>query len=337
MANIPEKPKRLAFLLPDMTGGGAERVALRLIKDFLDAGHDVDLVLLDARGDLLALVPPDVHVVDLGVPRMRGAVIPVMRYFRSRRPSAVQVSMWPLTVIAIIAHRLARSSARLVTSDHAALSKHFPPENRLAFRALRWSTRKFYPLADARILVAEDAADDLARISGLDRNSLEVVYNPVDHPPADLKFTPGIIHLWGDAEIRILNVGTLKPQKNQALLLRSFARAFGGTKAKLMILGQGPLRSQLASEAQELGISDQVIMPGFTTDAWPFYASADLFTLSSDYEGYPLVLIEALRCGLPIVHNVRSVSGAYAWRRSMNETSADVALLPVPPTLETRS
>jgi glycosyltransferase involved in cell wall biosynthesis len=294
-------PKRLAFLLPDMRGGGAERVALRLIEDFLKAGHEVDLVLLEKIGELLPLLPAQVRVFDLQAPRVRNGIRPLVRYFRNRRPDAVQISMWPLTVVGIVAHRLARSRARIVTSDHAALSKHFPASNPVVYRSLTWTVRLFYPLADARILVAKEAADDLARISGVDRQSLEVVYNPVGEPPRDVGTTREIEALWGEAERRIITVGSFKAQKNQQLLIRSFARAFKGKPVKLMILGEGELRPSLEALAAELGVADQVLLPGFTTDPWPYYASADLFALSSDYEGYPLVLIEALRSGLTIV------------------------------------
>jgi glycosyltransferase involved in cell wall biosynthesis len=300
MAGTEPIKRRLALILPDFRGGGAERVALRLAEDFLRAGHDVDLVLMEKRGELLELVPPSVRIIDLASPRIRNAVRPLVRYFREAQPHAVQVSMWPLTIATILAHRLARSKARVITSDHAALSKQYPPKTR-AHRALAWSVRAFYPLADARIMVAHEAADDLARLSGLDRNLLEVVYNPVSAPPADLVVPPALEAAWGGASKRIINVGSFKDQKNQLLLIRSFARAFRGTAVKLMILGEGPFRPALEALRAELGVEDQILLPGFTTDPWPYYASADLFALSSDYEGYPLVLIEALRAGVPIV------------------------------------
>jgi glycosyltransferase involved in cell wall biosynthesis len=288
-------------LLPDMRGGGAERVALRLIGDFLKAGHEVDLVLLQEIGELLPLLPSEVRVFDLGALRVRSGIWPLVRYLRQRRPHAMQISMWPLTAIGILAHRLARSRARIVTSDHAALSKHYPPSKPLTYRSLTLSVRLFYPLADARILVAKDAADDLARISGIDRGTIEVVYNPVGEPPENVGTTREIEMLWGDADQRIITVGTFKAQKNHQLLVRSFASAFRGATVKLMILGEGELRFGLEALARELGVAEQVLLPGFTTDPWPYYASADLFALSSNYEGYPLVLIEALRSGLPIV------------------------------------
>jgi glycosyltransferase involved in cell wall biosynthesis len=292
--------KRLALLLPDMGGGGAEQVALRLARDFLARGHEVDLVLLQASGELMPLVPPGVRIFDLAAPRIRAAIRPLRRYFRERRPDAIQISMWPLTVAGIVAHRLARSRARLVLSDHIVLTRQYGGE-RAVFAFLRASIRLFYPLADARIQVSKEAADDLARISGLARGSLEVIYNPVAEPPSPIAAFPEVEALWGAADGRIITVGSFKEQKNHKLLIRAFARLRRARAARLIILGDGPLRGELEALARAEGVAGDVLLPGFATDPWPYYASADLFALSSDYEGYPLVLIEAMRCGLPIV------------------------------------
>ncbi len=292
--------KRLALLLPDMGGGGAERVALRLMEDFLEAGHEVDLVLVRADGELLPLVPRDVNLIDLGASRLRWAMWPLRRYFVERDPHAIQISMWPLTVAGIIAHKFARSKSRLIISDHNALSKQYGTWP-IASRMLKATTRRFYPLADARVMVSDGAADDLAKLSGLDRATIEVIYNPVSKPPPSISSTPEIEAMWGTVENRILTVGTLKEQKNHHLLIKAFQRLLHRRRAKLMILGEGPLRAQLEALATSAGVRDHVLLPGFTSDPWPYYASADLFVLSSDYEGYPLVLVEALRAGLTIV------------------------------------
>jgi glycosyltransferase involved in cell wall biosynthesis len=291
--------KTIALLLPDLRAGGAERVAIGLMHSFRAAGHRVDFVLMQKEGEFLGEIPPDVRIVDLGASRIRHAIRPLVRYFREPRPDAVQVSLWPLTVAGIIARRLAGSTARLVVSDHAALSKQFAGQP-LTLAALRLSARLFYPWADARVLVANAAADDLVRLTGLPRACFEVIYNPVD-APARVHSTPEIEALWGDADGRIITVGTLKAVKNQALLIRAFARLRQRRAARLMILGAGALESELKRLAASLGVADHVIFPGFAADPWPYYASANLFALSSDYEGYPLVLIEAMLCGLPIV------------------------------------
>lgn len=293
-------PATIAFLLPSLGAGGAERVAIRLMHSFRAAGHKVEFVLMQKKGALLAEVPEDVAIIELRACRVRHVLGPLVRYFRRTKADAVQARMWPLTVAAIIARRLARSKVRLVVSDHVALSSEFA-HRPLALAALRLTTRLFYRGADARLVVAKAAADDLSRVSGLPRDSFEVVYNPVDAPPPDLRPGPEIEDLWGTADGRILSIGTLKPAKNQALLIRSFARLRQQRAAKLMIVGTGPLENDLKRLAVSLGIADNVLFPGFAADPWPYYASADLFVLSSDYEGYPNVLVEAMRSGLAVV------------------------------------
>ena len=289
------------MLLPDVTGGGAERVALHLISHWIEAGHEVDLVLLRPRGDLLALVPPQARIVDLGTERMRSALLPLARYLRERRPHAVHASMWPMPILALAAKRLARVPTRVVASEHTALSKQYANRGAIHALLLRNSIAWFYPRADVRIAVSHDAADDLAQLAGLDRRSIEVVYNPVSIPAPPARSAERDEPLWPAASGRILCVGRMTAEKNHALLLRAFAELRRRRPATLMLVGQGPLRGELERLAAELGIADDVIFRGFVLDPHPFYASADLFALPSNLEGYPLVLVEALLHGLPVV------------------------------------
>ena len=292
--------RRIAFLLPDLRAGGAERVAVRLMRHFRAAGHEVEFVLMQRAGELLGEIPEDVRIIELGTTRVRNAVGPLVRYFKENRPDAVQARMWPLTIAAIIARRLARSKTRLVVSDHAVLTRHYAAKP-LTLALLRATVRLFYPKADVRLVVADALGEDFARLSGLPRSSFTTVYNPVDAPPSKVGTTPKIEALWSDADCRIITAGSLKDQKNHALLIRSFARVAKFRAAKLMIVGDGPLETDLKNLAASLGVSDRVIFPGFVADPWPYYASANLFVLSSDYEGYPNVLVEAMRCGLAVV------------------------------------
>ncbi len=287
------------MVLPSMGGGGAERVALTLIQGFVERGHQVDLVLAEAKGELLPLVPPGVRVIDLRAPRLRHAILPLARYLKREKPDAVQVSMWPLTIAGILARRIARSPARLMVSDHANLSRHYA-HSRAAKSMLRRTTRWFYPAADHRVVVSAQAADDLASLSGVPRGKFEVIHNPIS-PPASIATNPEVEQLWGKGGPRIITVGALKQEKNQALLLRAFATLRSHLDAKLMILGEGPLRTHLEALAKELGVADRVLMPGFRADPWPYLASADLFVLSSDHEGFGLVLVEAMHAGLRVV------------------------------------
>jgi glycosyltransferase involved in cell wall biosynthesis len=290
---------RVAFVLPSFIGGGAERVALNLIRDFAALGHSVDLLLMKAEGELLALLPGPVRVIDLKAARIRDALGPLRRYLRKEKPDAVQASMWPLTVVAIAAHRLSRSDARLVTSEHTILSRQYSHYGAVRRAAMTRILHHLLPRANARVAVSGAAADDLARLSRLPRAMIDVIYNPLEMP-AVIASNEETETLWGDAGPRILTVGSLKPVKNFPLLLDAFARV-SDKSARLMIVGEGALRPDLERLADDLAIADRVVMPGFFADPWPFFASADLFVLSSDYEGFGNVLVEALAAGRRIV------------------------------------
>lgn len=294
-ADAGQPSKRIAVCLPSMGGGGAERVALEIIDELLTAGHPVDLVLVQVAGELIPLVPAAVRIVDLKARRMRDALLPLLRYLRRERPHAMQVSMWPLTTVAIAARLLSRAPTRIVTSDHIS----FASAGAGLRLAVGLTAGLLYRFADHRVVVSEAALRELADLTEMDPRRFEVIYNPLSVPDP-IRPTAAAEAAWGGPGLRILTVGSLKRAKNQALLLRAFAR-LDRKDARLMILGDGPLRGELQALAADLGVAGRLVMPGFALDPWPYYASADLFVLSSDWEGLPMVLIEALAAGLPIV------------------------------------
>lgn len=291
---------KIAVLIPDLAGGGAERVALTLAKGFVERGHSVDLVLFRARGEFMELVSEGVRIVDLKSDRFRRAIRPLADYLKDSPPDALLALMWPMPVVAWIARLLSRAKCRVVSSDHAILSQHYrarPAQTAL----LRATSKLVYPRTDARIAASNGIARDLAALSGLERDRISVIPNPIAMPPDPIVGREQVESLWPGPGVRILAVGALKPEKNQALLLRAFAQLAEARPAQLMILGEGPLREELMALADRLAIADRVSMPGFHPDPWPFYASADLFVLSSDTEGFGNVLVEAMAVGLPVV------------------------------------
>jgi glycosyltransferase involved in cell wall biosynthesis len=231
---------------------------------------------------------------------MRHAVGPLASYLRQHNPDGLIAMMWPMPVIALAARKMARSRTRIVTSDHGMLSQAY--RNRPAsLMALRLTTRLFYPLAEHRVVASAAIADDLTRISGLSRRGIEVVANPIPMPPPDIAIDEEVDAMWGGEGQRILAVGSFKPEKNHRLLLEAFARVARTRDIRLMIVGEGPLRKEAESLVRQFGLGDRIAMPGFRANLWPIYASADLFALSSDSEGFGNVLVEAMATGLPVV------------------------------------
>jgi glycosyltransferase involved in cell wall biosynthesis len=259
-------------------------------------GYNVDIVLMTAEGDLLSHVPDHARVVDLRVSRIRRLPLPLARYLRAERPQALLVAMWPFSVVALLAARGSFTRTRVVVSDHNMLSLSARIDPRPAKPRLRLSLPA-YRLADGIVAVSGGVAADIARLGGLPTEAIRVIYNPAAHgrelPSAATARPPG--------PKRIIAVGTLKPQKDHKTLITAFARLRATTPVKLTILGDGALRAELEEHTRRLGVDGDVDLPGFIADPYPHYLASDLFVLSSRYEGFANVIVEALECGLPVV------------------------------------
>jgi glycosyltransferase involved in cell wall biosynthesis len=292
--------KKISIIIPDLGGGGIERLSIRLCRYFLTQGYTVDLVLLQARGELLHEVPDEVELINLKSSKIRFSLWPLVRYLKVRRSDVVLAIMWPLTVIAVLAHKLSRSQGRLLICDQNTLSIQYGDRNWFHNIFLGGTIHFFYPLADVRIAVSMGVADDLAQVGKLNRSSFTVIYNPIAESQSllqNINFDP-----WSKLPgKRIISVGSFKPQKDHATLIRSFSLLVTHQSATLVILGEGKLRPDLEQLINELGLSEHVVLPGFMNDPYPWYSGADLFVLSSRWEGFGNVVVEALQCGIPVV------------------------------------
>lgn len=297
-SSIPD----VALLLPDLRPGGAERVVVNLCKEFAQRGLVVDLVLMQRRGELLANVHQSVRIIDLASPRVRNCVWPLATYLSTHQPDVLVANMWPLPVVAQLASKWCGSRTRVFGVEHTTWSSSELFEKPLTRTQIKLSMRAIYPSLSGLITVSHGAAEDLTRVSGVPRERINTIYNPivVASPPSE--GGASLPAAWGvGAHDRVLAVGTLKPIKDFPSLLRAFARLRETRDARLLILGEGEERSRLEDLMAALGLGDAVFMPGFTADTRLSYASADLFLLSSRGEGFGNVIVEALEQGTPVV------------------------------------
>lgn len=294
---------RVALFLPSLHGGGAERVMLTLAKGFAERGLSVDLVLARAEGPYLAEVPSSVHLVDLKAPRVLLALPSLVSYLRRERPRALISALDHANVLALWARALARVPVRVVVSVHNTLSLATSHAQNLRARWIPLCIRLFYPWADAVVAVSQGVAEDLIRLTGLPREKIEIIYNPVVTPELLAKAQEPLDHPWfapGEPPV-ILGVGRLTEQKDFPTLIRAFALVRAQRPVRLMILGEGKDRPKLEALVRELGLQDDVALPGFVPNPFAYMVRAAVFVLSSRWEGLPTVLIEALACGTPVV------------------------------------
>jgi glycosyltransferase involved in cell wall biosynthesis len=297
------RQRAIAFFLPSVCGGGAERVIVNLVQGMTDRGLPVDLVLSAAEGVFLGQLPRAVRVVDLGAPRVLRSVGALSRYLRREQPRALVSSMGHANIAAIWASRLARRGTPVVVTEHNTLSQATQQESRVPGYFWPPLMRIFYPWADSIVAVSRGVADDLARTSGLPRERIEVVYNPVITPAMIAQARQVPSHSWfgqGQPPV-ILGAGRLTRQKDFLTLIRAFAEVRRCRTAHLMIVGEGEDRPALEALARELGVANDVSLPGFQENAMALMARSAVFVLSSAWEGLPTVLIEALAAGTRVI------------------------------------
>lgn len=296
-------PGQLSILIPELVVGGAQRSMLKLSAGIAARGYQVDLVLARAMGPLLAEVPPSVRLVDLGARRTVTSLPALVRYLRHERPTAL-LSVLHANMVALWAGRLVGDGLRTIVSERNTLSReaeHYRSSVRM--QLMPKLARLFYPWADGIVAVSEGVADDLSSVTGLPRERIRVIYNPIVTPKlAEMAQAP-LDHPWfaaGQPPV-VLAVGRLEAQKDLPTLIRSFALVRQHRPARLLILGEGEERPALEALVDELGLQGDVGMPGFVPNPCPYMARAALFVLSSRWEGLPGALIEAMYCGAPIV------------------------------------
>jgi glycosyltransferase involved in cell wall biosynthesis len=297
-----ERDRPIALFLPSVRGGGAQRIVVNLAQGMTERGLPVDVVLTTAQGVFMDQLPAAARLVDLRSRRVLGCLGPLAAYLRREQPRVVISSMSHANVVAIAAARLAGTGTPIVVTEHNTMSVA-AGESALARRLWPPLLRVFYPWADSVVAVSDGAADDFARTTGLPRERIETVYNPVITPELLALAQQQPDHPWfapGEPPV-VLAVGRLTAQKDFPTLLRAFARVRARRPARLIILGEGEDRPALEALARELGITDAVALPGFRSNAMAYMAKAALFVLSSAWEGLPTVLIEALAAGTRVV------------------------------------
>jgi glycosyltransferase involved in cell wall biosynthesis len=198
---------------------------------------------------------------------------------------------------------LARVKTRVIVSQHNALSAERARRKGFQFWILPYVSRLFLGKASGIIAVSQGVADDMAEITGIPRDRITVIYNPVVLDTFDQSMNESVSHPWldGNGPPIIIGVGRFVAQKHFSLLIDAFAKVAQQTDVRLILLGDGPLFASLKAQAEKLGIADRLSMPGYTTNPLPFIRRAAVLALPSRFEGFSNVLVEALACGTPVV------------------------------------
>ena len=293
----------IAIFIRSFHGGGAEKVMLYLAKNFVELGLKVDLLLPRAEGQYLEQLPSEVKLVDLESQWIPASLPKLVSYLRKQRPTALLAALHYPAEIAILAKHIAKVNTRVIVSERNTLSVEAKNIKQLSVRMTPLAAKLFYPWADGIIAVSQGVAKDLAKVTSIPLENIQVIYNPAFSSELPIKSKESVEHPWlqsGESPV-ILGVGRLYPQKDFSTLIRAFAKVRQISSARLMILGIGPQEQELKALIKELDLEKSVAMPGFVQNPYAYMAKAAVFVLSSAWEGFGNVLVEAMAVGTPVI------------------------------------
>jgi glycosyltransferase involved in cell wall biosynthesis len=300
----------LSLFITPMTGNGGDRVVLNLAQAFVDKGFYVDLVVTevtDYHRAAIAALPSQIQTVDLGLPISKmiyfKKLIKLKDYLDKKQP-LVLLSNGDYVGLANFAGKLSYSPTKIIQVIHVNISQYFGKLSSPRAKLKSFILKHFYRSSDGIIAVSKGVAKDVAQLVNLPLEKIQTIYNPIVTFDLMRKAQESIEHSWfesGKPPV-ILGAGRLHPQKDFATLIRAFAKVREKRSAHLVIIGGEPKQKQeLEALIQELKLEQDAQLFGFADNPYAYMSKAAVFALSSRYEGFGNVLVEAMATGTPVV------------------------------------
>jgi len=306
--NNTTKGKRISFLINSMGGGGAERIVQLLLEQFA-GDENLEIVVILLENKIVFQLPEGVGVVPLFSHldnyiqkffALFWGALKLRKITRQYKISAVLSFLERSNVVNVL--------ARLLGSPHAVIiSEHTNPTRGYRDRSIKNGVVKFllhnlYSRADKIIAVSGGVKKTLIEAFGIKEEKIQIIYDPCDINKVKERSCELVDHPWFNEELPIIiTVGRLMKAKGQWHLIRAFAIIRSEMKCRLVILGEGKLRNQLEQLTRDLGIDEDVAFLGWQENPYKYVARSTIFALPSIWEGFGIVLVEAMACGIPVV------------------------------------
>ncbi len=287
---------RLSFFLSPLHRGGAERVTVSLIKGLTTLGFSIDLVLINRGvGAYEEDIPKECRIIDLRARRALTAIPALIRYLKETKPKVLITAPTHVNVAALLARAISGTRIPIIVTEHNHFSTAHPhAERKFMSRLLPPLMRLFYPRASFIVGVSQGVVEDLKKVLGFDSPKFRVIYNPIVDEELLRKAEEPVDHpFFGEGRPPvILAAGRLHVSKDFPTLLRAFSLVRREVPSRLLILGEGEKRRELEELAEELGIREDLDMPGFVKNPYKYMRRASVFVLSSQWEGLAMSLLK---------------------------------------------
>ncbi len=295
------KVKKIVIYLPNLNGGGAEKVYTNLANSWIANDIDVVFFLNKKQGPFLSKLNSQIRIENLNVNKIRKAFFLLPKLIKKEKPDICITAMWPLTSMMIVVFKIFFLKTKLIVSDHVNLSDSINKETNSNYFFFKFILRLTYQFADGIICVSKGVRDNMSQISGINKNKIKVIYNPIILDQQIGRFNYYKTFKKKKNELVFLSVGSLKLAKNHEMLINAFSLLDKKSNAKLIILGSGQIKNKLIKLINKKNNKEKIKIIDFDLEVEKYYLNSNIFVLSSDWEGFGNVLVEALHYGLKII------------------------------------
>jgi len=296
--------KKIAFILPDLKGGGAQKMIVNLANEFAVRGYTVDLVLISSEGIYHDLVSPKVNLIEFKRSRSILGLGMLVQYMRDKKPDVIISALFHVNLIVVFAQILSgQKNTKLIISERNHLTKRLDDMAWYQETIIKFLVKRFYPKADHIVGISDGVCDDLKEIINRNDVVFKKIHNPVVTSDCENKLKESTDFLYSDdVGLKLVTSGRLERQKDYPTLLKAiylYKKQYGDVH--LVVLGEGSLKEKLVKIVDDLDLQDNVTFLGFVSNPLPIMAQADIYVQASAWEGFCNVIVEALYCGLKIV------------------------------------
>jgi glycosyltransferase involved in cell wall biosynthesis len=298
---MKKEKKHIALFLPSLRGGGAEKMMINLAKGFIDNNIKVDFITVE--NDNVYKIPDKVNYFCLNLKKVKYGVLPLAKYLKKEKPDYLISTLIDCDIVSLLAKMIYLSKTKIIVRSASTFSFLLKTIKKRGGITQKYGAMILYRLAYQIVANSKQSADDLAKTLKIPRKKIKVIYNPTVTPDISTKMKVKINHPWFNNKNSpiILAVGRLNKAKNFPLLIKTIKIIRKKIDVKLIILGEGSERNNLKNLIIKLNLEKYIDMPGFIDNPYSYMSKADVYVLSSSWEGLPNVLIETMACGTPVV------------------------------------
>ncbi len=292
--------KTILFILPNLEGGGAERVVLNVLSSLSKKKYNLHLALINDTGKYRDNIPETVIVHVLNKKKVRYSVKGINRIIAKVKPNFVFTTLMHVNIVLII-NKIFNKRYKLIIREANYLSFAFSQLNFFKRTFFNYLVKVFYPYSDCIVAQCEEMKNDLINNYRISPNIIKVIHNPIDVDYIKRMSMVGS-NPFNSSKVNLLAVGRLTHQKGFDILIRSLnVVKIQIPNVHLTILGEGQDYDYLMNLVNSLELNSYVTFLGFQKNPFVFYKYCDIYVLSSRYEGFPNTLLEALACGCKVV------------------------------------